>query len=288
MKRLSWIASLLIGASAGLGAVEYQVNLTHGSFEPAHLTIEVGDTVRWSNQSGHPHNVRADDGSFRCAVGCSSSGGLTSSRPTYDHPEPQNPGDPSDQAWSFTLTFDEPGEYPYHCEVHGAPGGIGMAGTVIVLDAGDNGDNGDPPGFAINFGLTGSWFNPETGGQGFLFDVLPDGPEGPSLVVYWFAYSDQVGGPEEQRWFVAQGGYSPGDDTVQLEILMVTGGVFDQPDPVDLNVIGVAELVFEDCMNATLTYDIDLDDDPGANMSGSIPVTRLSPDVMCEELNATD
>jgi plastocyanin len=248
---------------------QHNVAVVDHAFQPASLTIQQGESVTWTNQGSHPHNVVADDGSFRCAVDCGAGGG------------------PSAEAWSVTISFDEPGEYPYHCQLHGAPGGIGMAGTIIVLDSGDNGDNGDPPDFAINFGLTGSWFNPETGGQGFLFDVLPDGSEGPSLVVYWFTYADQAGGPETQRWFIAQGGYSPGDDAVQLEILMVTGGVFDQPDPVDLNVIGVAELVFEDCMNATLTYDIDLDGDPEANMSGTIPVTRLSPDVMCEELSAS-
>ena len=30
------------------------------------------------------------------------------------------------------------------------------------------------PGFSLNSGLSGSWYNPETPGQGFFLDVQPD------------------------------------------------------------------------------------------------------------------
>ena len=36
---------------------------------------------------------------------------------------------------SFTHTFDRPGVYAFTCTFHGRPGGIGMAGIVVVGDA---------------------------------------------------------------------------------------------------------------------------------------------------------
>lgn len=86
------------------------------TFSPAQLTITAGDSVTWRNEGGI-HNVAADDGSFRCADGCDGAGG---------------DGDPSETAWSFTLTFDQPSDVPYHCQVHGAPGGAGMSGLITV------------------------------------------------------------------------------------------------------------------------------------------------------------
>ncbi len=55
-----------------------------------------------------PHTVTADDGSF-------DSGTLNGGQ-------------------SFSYTFEQPGEYPYYCALHGAPGGVGMAGTVTVTE----------------------------------------------------------------------------------------------------------------------------------------------------------
>jgi plastocyanin len=33
---------------------------------------------------------------------------------------------------TFSFTFSRPGTFPYHCRVHGAAGGQGMAGSVTV------------------------------------------------------------------------------------------------------------------------------------------------------------
>ncbi|MGD2050200.1 MAG: plastocyanin/azurin family copper-binding protein [Chloroflexota bacterium] len=88
------------------------VTVSDSQFTPAQVTINVGDSVQWVNEGSLPHNVNADDGSFRS-------------------------GDPATGPWTYTFTFNTPGTYPYHCEVHGAPGGIGMSGTIIV--------QGEPP-----------------------------------------------------------------------------------------------------------------------------------------------
>ena len=122
-------SAVLWPASPALG-VDHTVTATPGAtFQPRDLTIAVGDTVTWTNGGGR-HNVRADDDSFRCANGCDGQGG---------------DGNPSTAGWSFTLTFNDPGEIAYFCEIHGAPGGIGMSGTVTVETSGGGEDPAPEP-----------------------------------------------------------------------------------------------------------------------------------------------
>ena len=85
---------------------EVQVTIIDSNFQPGELTVSPGTTVMWTNSGNFPHTVTADDGSF-------DSGRL-------------QVGD------SFEYTFDEPGTYPYHCEIHGATGGLGMSGIIVV------------------------------------------------------------------------------------------------------------------------------------------------------------
>jgi plastocyanin len=60
----------------------------------------------WINQDNAPHTVTADDNSF-------DTGTLS-------------------QGQSGSITFDKPGEFPYYCLFHGGPGGVGMAGKIVV------------------------------------------------------------------------------------------------------------------------------------------------------------
>jgi plastocyanin len=80
------------------------------TFSPRTVTINVGDTVTWNNGGG-THNVKFDDGSF------------------------EEPSSPSFSSWSVNRTFNSAGEFRYFCEQHGAAGGSGMSGTVIVQGA---------------------------------------------------------------------------------------------------------------------------------------------------------
>ncbi|MDA8019217.1 MAG: plastocyanin/azurin family copper-binding protein [Thermoanaerobaculia bacterium] len=109
------VASLCLAASASAAnhTVEARPNNT---FSPSNLTIQAGDTVTFQNAGGF-HNVEANDGSFRCAQGCDGQGG---------------DGNPSSSAWSFTLTFNDPGTINYFCEVHV---GLGMTGSITVQAA---------------------------------------------------------------------------------------------------------------------------------------------------------
>ncbi len=85
---------------------EARVSVIDSAFSPGELTVSPGTTVIWTNSGDLPHTVTADDGSF-------DSGTLQ-------------------YANRFEHTFNEPGTYPYHCNIHGGTGGAGMAGVIIV------------------------------------------------------------------------------------------------------------------------------------------------------------
>ena len=95
-------------------------SFTGTCFQPDSLTIAVGDSVTfWVSiflVNTGPHNVVADDGSFRCASGCDGEGG---------------DGTPRDVAsrWSFTRAFYTPGTVKYHDEVSGVAGVINVVGS---------------------------------------------------------------------------------------------------------------------------------------------------------------
>jgi len=114
------LAALALAAPAARAATFHVDVASNGSlsFSPSSLTIHAGDTVTWAHASEVygpvPHNVHADDGSFRCANGCDDSGG---------------DGTPSESAWSFSRTFNTAGTVSYHCDVHGT---MGMAGSITV------------------------------------------------------------------------------------------------------------------------------------------------------------
>jgi LPXTG-motif cell wall-anchored protein len=105
------LSSFVFAAAAAPAnaATTHNVSLAGVSFSPKTLTIAPGDTVIWTNNSGLPHTVTADNGSF-------DSGSLA-------------PGQ------AFTHTFATAATVAYHCSFHGAAGGIGMAGTVVVRSA---------------------------------------------------------------------------------------------------------------------------------------------------------
>lgn len=110
---------LPVMASGANHTVTANSNMT---FTPSSLSIAAGDTVTFKNGGGL-HNVASDPGAvttFRCANGCDGAGGN---------------GDPSSDAWSAVVTFRTAGTIGYFCEIHGAPGGIGMAGKITVSGA---------------------------------------------------------------------------------------------------------------------------------------------------------
>jgi len=88
------------GGGAGGGGAE--VSMEGIAFDPAEVTVKVGDTVTWTNNDTVGHDVTGDD--FQ-----SGDAGGMGNGDTFEH------------------TFEEAGTFDYVCSVH-----PGMDGTVAV------------------------------------------------------------------------------------------------------------------------------------------------------------
>jgi plastocyanin len=100
-------------------------------FEPALISINVGDTVEWRNVSRHPHTVTVDPN--------------LAGNPAHvvlpQGAQPINSGEiPPGQR--FTHTFRTPGIYYYVCLPHEDRGMVG----IVVVNPGPGGGGQQPPG----------------------------------------------------------------------------------------------------------------------------------------------
>ncbi len=86
-------------------AADASVSISNFAFVPASVTVNVGDTVTWTNnQGGVPHTVSSDTGAFDS--GTLNGGG------------------------TFAQTFGTAGTFAYHCNIHPS-----MTGSVVVTGA---------------------------------------------------------------------------------------------------------------------------------------------------------
>ena len=94
-----------------VSAEDYDVSITDDmKFNPDDLTINVGDTVTWTNNDGIGHTATSTDGPASFDSGNIAAGAT----------------------WSFTFT--EAGTYDYKCNYHSS-----MTATITVVES-DNGD----------------------------------------------------------------------------------------------------------------------------------------------------
>jgi hypothetical protein len=125
--------------------------------------------------------------------------------------------------------------------------------------------------------LNDAWFNPDTAGQGFFFNVFP---ESGLAFLSWFTYDterppadtphhlDEPG----HRWLTAQGPFN--GKTANLSVTQTVGGVFNQGTPRPQNSEdGTIVATFEDCNKGTLDYNIH-----PINRSGVVPTERITRD----------
>ncbi|AVP98559.1 hypothetical protein C7S18_15800 [Ahniella affigens] len=124
----------------------------------------------------------------------------------------------------------------------------------------------------INPTLDGSWYEPRTSGQGMQFVFAPQNSNTAFLTWYTYDINGQNAGTSGQRWYAIQGSYTPGAQQVQgLAIYESIGGRFDGlPRALPPVQVGTADLAFQGCNQATLTYNI------AGRPSRTIPLTRLS------------
>jgi plastocyanin len=111
-------AAALLLLPLGAAAADQAVSISGLAFHPATVTVNVGDTVTWTNNDGVSHTATADGGSFD--TGTIGNGS------------------------SASETFNTAGTFAYHCSVHPT-----MQGSVVVEAAsagGGGGGGGGVPG----------------------------------------------------------------------------------------------------------------------------------------------
>ena len=123
---------------------------------------------------------------------------------------------------------------------------------------------------------SGSWFDPDRNGEGFVVQVLRDR----QAIVTWFTYPP-AGEEAGQAWMIGTG-TADGDRIEIGEMLRPAGAVFGpgfDPSDVVREPWGSLEIVFEDCNHALASWN-----GPPAFGSGSMELVRLSAidDVACE------
>ena len=161
-------------------------------------------------------------------------------------------------------------------------------GTAQVdLRAFNTGAGGAPPTFVLNqHGLTGSWFEPATSGQGIEIEVYPDlvAPGTGYLQGSWFTF-DYVaaGGAATQRWYTFSGNVQTGQASATLTLYQNVGGNFNALPVTSATPVGSVVLSFADCTNATMMYTFT----DGSGRSGTVPMIRLTPNVACSTSGAS-
>jgi plastocyanin len=109
-------AAACSGVAAAPDPRHITVKMFDNRFEPVEVRVPVGGEVTFVGAGRNPHNAVAADGSWSTA---DVFGSLEQMR-----------GD------SAAITFDKPGEYPFFCTLHGTAAGEGMAGRLVVGEAG--------------------------------------------------------------------------------------------------------------------------------------------------------
>ncbi|MFI5294658.1 MAG: CHRD domain-containing protein [Thermodesulfovibrionales bacterium] len=97
-------------------AATVPVSIVDFAFSPQNITIEVGDTVVWTNNGAFPHTTTSGT-NFPTGNGIWDSHVLS-------------PGQ------FFPFTFTQPGLYPYFCSIHGFTGGITVNAPTLPMPLG--------------------------------------------------------------------------------------------------------------------------------------------------------
>ena len=231
-------------------AVTHEVSIGDNFFSPNNLTIEVGDTVRWTYSGGRMHDATADDFSW---------------------------ASPTSSSIDFSRTFNSVEEVLYHCTVHSSPGqnrDTRMNGRINVTQAVE--PPPEPETVTINSGMSDAWFNLATDGQGMLIIAWESSK---FMFMAWFTYDTErppddvmaILGEPGHRWLTASGAYE--GDTAILDVFLTSGGVFDSAEPpaiTDPEPIGTVTIKWTSCLAGILTYNI-----PSLGLMGDIPIERI-------------
>lgn len=133
-------------------------------------------------------------------------------------------------------------------------------------------------------GMTGTWYDPVTSGQGFSLRYYPESGQ---VFMPWFTFmpavEDDDDDDEEEppspdlalRWFAIEGEWTAGAGSMTAPIVANTGGRFNTGGGVQRIVVGEANLSFLSCDVAVLDYTFNAGELTGR--SGSINLIRNLP-----------
>lgn len=125
-------------------------------------------------------------------------------------------------------------------------------------------------GAALQTGLNGPWYEPQTDGQGIILHVIPEANQ---LFMVWFTYSPDG---TRQMWLTASGTLD--QQPVNLTFTQPEGGQFNASlPPVTQTAWGSGQIEFASCLQAELSYT------GPEGLSGTVPLQRLTPVIDCQE-----
>ncbi len=172
-----------------------------------------------------------------------------------------------------TLSFDTcvSGNFSYSFS-----DGTGRMGTIPLTRLTQNVTCSTTTPYPTNadFALSGNWFDRTTSGQGFTVEVNPNSGQ---LFAAWYTYmpNGTAAGPAGQRWYTAQGPFTPGMRSIPVIIYQTTGGIFNTPTPPGQTtvMVGTGTMAFQSCTAATFSYTFS--GGTSAGLSGTIPLVRV-------------
>ena len=129
-------------------------------------------------------------------------------------------------------------------------------------------------------GLTGSWYEPVTSGQGIEIEFYPSLVSAGTALVQgaWFTFdAATVGGVGQQRWYTFAGNAQSGMPNVPVKIYRNVDGNFNALPITQAVEVGRGTLAFSQCDRGTLDYTFT----DGSGLTGTIDLTRLLPNVTC-------
>lgn len=147
--------------------------------------------------------------------------------------------------------------------------------------AAKSGENPSLQAVDINPGMDGSWFDPDTVGQGFFIDAHEGAGGDGFIFVSWFTYGSET--HSGQRWLTAQGAFDGSQTTIDL--FETTGGSFDDSTAVDTVPVGTITIGFDDCQTASLSYSI-----PDESLANDLELVRVMPggSDLCDDFTGAD
>jgi hypothetical protein len=155
----------------------------------------------------------------------------------------------------------------------------GVSGTFVLSSLTVNGTGA--ASFDLNrYGLTGSWFQVSTSGQGVELEIYPNLIAAGTGVLQgaWFTYDYKVsGGAASQRWYTFSGSVQSGQSSAMLDLYENTGGNFNAPPVTTATRVGTVVFSATDCDHTSMTYSFT----DGSGRSGSISMIRLLRNVTC-------